>query len=166
MNLLNQFSQITTFIFDVDGVLTDGGLYIQDDGILLRKMNAKDGYAMQLAVKQGLQIVIISGGNSNGAALRLQKLGIKHVYISIIDKAALLKELIEENNWQKENLLYMGDDIPDIEVMHLCGIKACPNDAVEDILQIADYISPKNGGAGCVRDVIEKVMKLKKLWPL
>ena len=86
------------------------------------------------------------------------------MYISIIDKAALLKELIEENNWQKENLLYMGDDVPDIEVMNLCGIKACPNDAAEDILQIADYVSPKDGGAGCVRDVIEKVMKLRNLW--
>lgn len=148
----------------MDGVLTDGSLFIQEDGKMLRSMNVKDGFALQWAIKQGYEVLIISGGISIGSQIRLQNLGIKGVFIDVGNKKELLEKLSKEKNWDHETLLYMGDDLPDIGVLQLCGLKTCPKDAVAEVKKIADYISPYPGGKGCVRDVIEKVMKLHGKW--
>lgn len=164
MNILELFESIKVFVFDIDGVMTDGMLHVQEDGELLRRMNIKDGYALQLAIKKGYKIWVISGGKTNAAKNRLNKLGIEDVFVAVEDKIALLSSLIEKGKYQPEELLYMGDDMPDLEAMQLCGLRTCPADAIGEIKAIAQYISPYNGGAGCVRDVIEKVLKINKDW--
>lgn len=162
--MLSQFSNVRGFVFDIDGVLTDGQIYVVEGQPPLRSMNIKDGYALQLAVKKGYPIVVISGGNSKASKVRLEKLGIEEVFISVKNKVALLEGLADINQWNLDHFLYMGDDMPDLQVMKKCGIKTCPQDASEEIKTIADYISPFKGGKGCVRDVIEKVLKLNHHW--
>lgn len=164
MNILTQLQPIRTFVFDIDGVLTDGQVHVQMDGSLLRSMNIKDGYALQLAVKKGYTIIIISGGKSEGCKIRLERLGISAVYIGVSDKAALLKELVQEMDLSLDKALYMGDDMPDIEAMKMCGVSTCPADACVDIKMISHYQSQFNGGQGCVRDVLEKVLRLNDEW--
>lgn len=164
--MLDSFKNINAFVFDMDGVLTDGSLMVMDDGLMIRRMHVKDGYALQLAVKRGYTVMVISGGRSPQVKDRLAKLGIEHVYMPIEDKLEKLKELLDTLNLNKENVIYMGDDIPDIDVMQYCGLACCPADAVAEIKKISKYISPVNGGEGCVRDVIEKVMKLQGKWVL
>lgn len=166
MNLLEQFKQIKIFAFDVDGVLTDGTLLILEGGQMARKMNIKDGYALQLALKEGYHVLVISGGNSEAVRERLQKLGVKQVFLKVQDKKAVLLSYLAENNLAISELLFMGDDIPDYEVMQIAGMACAPADAAAEIRQIADYISPLNGGFGCARDVIEKVLKLNGHWPM
>ncbi len=166
MNLLELFAPIRTFVFDVDGVLTDGNLMLTEDGHMLRSMNIKDGYAMQLAVKKGYKVWIISGGKSEGVRLRLNKLGIQEVHIGIESKKEFLQEIAVSSMTTYESVLYMGDDIPDYAAMQVCGLPCCPADAVPEIKQVAKYISPLAGGRGCVRDVIEKVLKLNGDWDL
>lgn len=165
MNVLSLFQPIKVFIFDIDGVLTNGQLLVTEEGGLLRSMNVKDGFALQLAIKKGYEIVVISGGDSSAAKYRLEKLGLRKVFISVGDKAALLQHLMQENNWQREEMLFMGDDIPDMECLQICGLQTCPKDAVSEIRSLCSYISPFEGGKGCVRDVLEKVMKLQGNWP-
>lgn len=162
--MLKSFKKITTFIFDVDGVLTDGNILIMPEGFMLRTMNVKDGYALQLAIKRRYKIIIISGGYSEEVQTRLQKLGILYIYMRVEDKLQKLKELVETKALNKDDILYMGDDIPDLDVMQYCGLAACPADAVSEIKAISKYISPLKGGNGCVRDVIEKVLKLQNKW--
>jgi 3-deoxy-D-manno-octulosonate 8-phosphate phosphatase (KDO 8-P phosphatase) len=162
--MLKSFKTISTFVFDVDGVLTDGSLLIMNDGLMLRKMHVKDGYALQLAVKKGYLIFIISGSNSPQVKERLSKLGIINVYMQVENKLEKLQKLSAQFNLQKKDILFMGDDIPDLEAMQYCGLACCPADAVSEIKNISKYISPVKGGEGCVRDVIEKVMKLQSKW--
>lgn len=164
MNVLSLFEPITTFVFDIDGVLTDGMLLVQEEGELLRSMNIKDGHALQLAIKQGYHVWVISGGKTEAAKKRLQKLGVHEVHVAVQDKPALLQQLIEKYNITKEQMVYMGDDMPDIAAMQLCQLKTCPADAATDVQQICQYISPIMGGKGCVRDIIEKVLKLDGKW--
>lgn len=164
MQLLQQFTAITTFVFDVDGVLTDGTLTVLPQGIMARKMNVKDGYALQLAVKRGYNVIIISGGFSVEVKERLQKLGVKDVFMQVTDKVSVLSNCLMSHNISWSETLYMGDDIPDLEVMKKCGLACCPADAVNEIKEISSYISPLNGGFGCARDVIEKVLKLRDHW--
>ena len=164
MNVLELFEPVKVFVLDIDGVLTDGMLHVQEDGELLRRMNIKDGYALQLAIKKGYQIWVISGGKTIAAQKRLNKLGVTEVYVAVEDKITLLQQLIEKGGYSKEQLLYMGDDMPDLKAMMLCGLRTCPEDAVADIRQIAHYISPVKGGFGCVRDVIEKVLRINGHW--
>ena len=164
--MLAKLKNITCFIFDVDGVLTNGEVIVMPNGVLVRKMNIKDGYALQLAIKKGYKIWIISGGNSIEVQDRLQKLGIKEVHMGISDKAALVKKLVSSNKVQLDNVLYMGDDMPDYEAMKMAGIAACPNDASDDIKNIANYVSLAKGGEGCAREVIEKVLKLNDHWDI
>jgi 3-deoxy-D-manno-octulosonate 8-phosphate phosphatase (KDO 8-P phosphatase) len=166
MNVLELFAPIRTFIFDVDGVLTDGSLLATEEGHLLRKMNIKDGYAIQLAIKSGYKVWIISGAKSEGVRTRLQKLGVVDVHIGIESKRELLEEIAETQQTSYSSILYMGDDIPDYAAMQLCGLPCCPCDAVPEIRGVAKYISPYKGGEGCVRDVIEKVMKLNGDWKM
>jgi 3-deoxy-D-manno-octulosonate 8-phosphate phosphatase (KDO 8-P phosphatase) len=164
MNLLETFSQINTFVFDVDGVMTDGSMLIMPNNEFLRTMDIKDGYALQLAVKAGYHIFVITGSNSTPVAERLSYLGIKEFHQKIKDKKECLNQLLDKYNLTLNTVLFMGDDMPDAEVMQSVAISSCPADAAIDILKIANYISPKNGGKGCVRDVIEKVMKLQGKW--
>jgi len=164
MNILALFRSIRVFALDIDGVLTDGQLLVTETGGLLRRMNVKDGFALQWAVKQGYEVVVISGGNAEAVKIRLHKLGLSKVFIGVRDKAALLEQLMREHGWQKEEVLYMGDDIPDMDCLNLCGLPACPGDAVADIRARCTYVSPFEGGKGCVRDVMEKVLKLRGDW--
>ena len=163
-NVLALFKNITCFVFDVDGVLTDGSLLVLPDGVMARRMNIKDGYALQLAIKKGYKIIVISGGRSAEVKQRLEKLGVKDVYMEIEDKVSLLSSMIEKASLQPEEILCMGDDIPDLQMMNLAGLRCCPVDAVTEIKELSQYISPVKGGDGCARDVIEKVMKLRGDW--
>lgn len=164
MNLLELFKSVTTLVFDVDGVLTDGTLTILPAGVMARKMSVKDGYALQLAVKKGYNIIIISGGNSEEVKDRLNKLGIGEVFMRVIDKVNILQNYLQEHNLSWQEVLYMGDDIPDLYVMQKVKVACCPLDAVQEIKEVCAYISPVKGGFGCVRDVIEKVLKLRGHW--
>lgn len=166
MNVLEQFRHIRTFIFDVDGVLTDGTVQLLPGGEQSRKMNIRDGYALQLAVKMGYRIAVISGGRSESVVSRLTGLGIKDIFTGITDKSGKLEDYALEHDLLWEQMLFMGDDIPDYRAMQMCGIPACPADATPEIKSISKYISPVAGGQGCVRDVIEKVLKLNGHWLL
>lgn len=156
--------QITTFIFDVDGVLTDGNVTVFPNGELVRRMNIKDGYALKTAVNKGYNVCVISGGTNEGVRLRLQGLGVTDVYLGAHNKIDQLDEYLDIYNIRPENVLYMGDDIPDYPVMKLVALAACPKDAVPEIQEISLYISQKKGGNGCVRDVIEQVLKVQDNW--
>ena len=156
--------QVSTFIFDVDGVLTDGSVYVHDDGQLVRKMNIKDGYALKSAVDAGYKVCIISGGSNEGVRSRLKGLGITDIYLGAHNKIEQYQELLEKYNLQPESILYMGDDIPDYPVMNLVGLACCPRDAAPEIQNVSKYISQKDGGKGCVRDVIEQVLKVQDKW--
>ena len=164
MNVLELFQKITTFIFDVDGILTDGTVLVLDDGVQARRMNIKDGFALQMAMKNGYKILIVSGGDSPQVTDRLQKLGITDVHMSIFDKKKFVQDYISANKLTKEEVLYMGDDLPDLPAMSVVGLPCCPADAVSEVKEAVQYISPINGGNACVRDVIEKVLKLNDHW--
>jgi 3-deoxy-D-manno-octulosonate 8-phosphate phosphatase (KDO 8-P phosphatase) len=163
-NLLDRFKSITTFVFDVDGVLTDGTVLVLPDGVQARRMNIKDGFALQMAIKKGYRIKIISGGNSPEVADRLEKLGIKDISMAVLDKKALLLEFMSANNLAKKVVLYMGDDLPDLPALKEVGLSCCPADAVNEVKEIAQFISPFKGGDACVREVIERVLKLNGHW--
>ncbi len=157
-------NDINTFIFDVDGVLTDGTIHVAPNGELLRNMNIRDGYAMKAAVENGYNVCIISGGSNEGVRTRLRNLGLTDIHLGVSDKVASYKKYIELYNIQPNQVLYMGDDIPDFWVMQEVGLPACPQDAAPEIKKISTYISHINGGKGAVRDVIEQVMKVQGKW--
>jgi 3-deoxy-D-manno-octulosonate 8-phosphate phosphatase (KDO 8-P phosphatase) len=161
---LNKLDKIKAFVLDIDGVLTDASIHVTESGEQLRRFNVRDGYAMQLAVRKGYKICVISGGKSASVILRLQGLGITDVHLGITKKLEVYNNFINQNQLKPENVLYMGDDIPDLPVMRIAGLKACPADAVEEVKEISDYISSKSGGSGCVRDIIEKVLKVQDNW--
>jgi 3-deoxy-D-manno-octulosonate 8-phosphate phosphatase (KDO 8-P phosphatase) len=155
---------ITTFIFDVDGVLTDGTVTITTSGEMLRRMNIKDGYALKTAIDKGFNICVISGGSNEGVRKRLQGLGITDIYLGANNKVKQLNEYLNTYNIKPESVLYMGDDIPDAPVMKLVELPCCPQDAAPEIKTISKYISHKNGGKGAVRDIIEQVLKVHDKW--
>ncbi|WP_439132804.1 KdsC family phosphatase [Polaribacter sp.] len=156
--------KITTFIFDVDGVLTNGMLTIMPSGELVRHMNVKDGYAMKTALNKGFRVCIISGGTNEAVKSRLAALGIEDIYLGAHNKIVQYKEIVKKYNLTHNEVLYMGDDIPDIPVMQKVAMPTCPNDAVPEVQQTAKYISNIKGGEGCVRDVIEQVLKVQEKW--
>ncbi len=164
MSYKEYLNQITTFIFDVDGVLTDGSIIVATNGDMYRKMHTKDGFALKTAVDKGYNVCIISGGNNEGVRLRLKGLGIKDVHLGAHHKTETMNTYLEENNIPGEQVLYMGDDIPDLEVMKEVGLPCCPQDAVQEIKRVSKYVSHKKGGKGCVRDVIEQVLKVQNKW--
>lgn len=166
MNILSIFKTIKTFIFDIDGVLTDGTLLLLNDGQMARKMHIKDGYALQLAVKKGYRVVTISGSTSDAVKERLARLGVTDVFFNVIDKKETFSEYLHYHQLQWSEILFMGDDIPDYAIMQSVGLPCCPADAVAEIKQLSKYISPFNGGEGCGRDVIEKVLKLNGHWDM
>lgn len=156
--------QITTFIFDVDGVLTNGIVHITASGEMLRNMNIKDGYALKAAVTAGYNVCVISGGTNEGVRKRLKGLGITDIYLGAHYKTEQLDEYLDVYDIDPKTVLYMGDDIPDYPVMQQVGLPCCPKDAAPEIQKIAIYISQKSGGRGCVRDVIEQVMRVQGKW--
>lgn len=146
MTLLDQFKNITTFVFDVDGVLTDGTLYVFDNGEQVRRMNIKDGFALQLAVKKGYRVLVISGSHSPAVMMRLNKLGITDVFMGVHDKKSLLHKYMKDHRVPKNELLFMGDDIPDYAAMKEAGLACAPSDGMQEIKAIAGYISSCRGG--------------------
>lgn len=164
MNVLKYFAGITTFVFDIDGVLTDGTVLLVENGLQARRMHTKDGLALQMAIKNGYNVIIISGGYSEPVLQRLQYLGLSHIYLAVKDKKTFLQKLLHEKNIALGQVLFMGDDLPDISLLESVGLSCCPADAVPEVKKISKYISPLSGGHGCVRDVIEKVLKLNNHW--
>jgi len=163
-NYKENLTRITTFIFDYDGVLTNGVVLITNTGDQLRTGHVKDGYALQLAIKSGYRIAVISGGYSESMRHRCNALNLTDVFLGVENKAEIFEEYIRKNNLSVDEVLYMGDDIPDYEVMKMVGMPVCPADAAEEIKSISKYISHFPGGAGCVRDIIEQVMKVQGKW--
>ena len=164
MNILTAFKKITTFVFDIDGVLTDGTVLVLPNGVQARRMHIKDGFALQMALKNGYRVKIISGGNSPEVLDRLNKLGVSDVHMSVLDKGTLLQEWMKAENLKKESVLYMGDDLPDLPALGVVGLPACPADAADEVKKAAIYISPLKGGEACVREVIEKVLRMNGQW--
>jgi len=164
LGVLEKLKNITTFIFDVDGVLTDGTVIASESGDLLRSFNIKDGYALQLALKKDYKICIISGSGGKATEKRFENLGLPDVFLRVSNKVEVFEQYLADHEIDPAQVLYMGDDMPDYYVMQLVGIATCPLDAVDEIKQIAHYISPKKGGKTCVRDVIEKVLKVQQKW--
>jgi len=157
-------NNITTFIFDVDGVLTDSSVHVTENGEMLRIMNIRDGFALKAAIVSGYHVCIISGGNNEGVRIRLRNLGISDIYLASPNKVATFNEYTDLFKIKPDHVLYMGDDIPDFHVMQLVGLPTCPQDASPEIKAISKYISHKNGGKGAVREVIEQVMKVQGKW--
>ncbi|MEM8999591.1 MAG: HAD-IIIA family hydrolase [Bacteroidota bacterium] len=163
-NYKEYLKDITTFVFDVDGVFTDGSILITSDGEMLRKMNVKDGYALKTALQKGYHICVISGGTNEGVRNRLKGLGVTDIYLGAHLKQEPLEEYLDINDIKPENVLYMGDDLPDIPPMQIVALATCPQNAVAEVKAICDYVSHKNGGDGCVRDIIEQVLKVQGDW--
>lgn len=151
-------------VFDVDGVLSLATVVLHPTGEPMRSVNIKDGYAMQLAVKKGYQIGIISGGKTESVRLRFESLGVKHIYMGASVKIGCLADFMEKTGLSAEEILYMGDDIPDYEVMKVVGLPVCPADAAAEIKQLSKYVSPFAGGMGCGRDVIEQILRSQHCW--
>jgi 3-deoxy-D-manno-octulosonate 8-phosphate phosphatase (KDO 8-P phosphatase) len=163
-NYKQLLEKIKVFIFDVDGVLTDGSVLLLPGGEQARTMNTRDGYAMRLALKKGYKVAIISGGNSESVRDRMKYLGIYDVYLGCSDKLEALNDLLFSYSLNKDEILYMGDDMPDWEIMQQIGLPVCPADAAPEIKKISKYISPVNGGDGCVREIIEQCLKIQGNW--
>ncbi|GAC1420002.1 MAG: HAD-IIIA family hydrolase [Flavisolibacter sp.] len=164
MNVLEYFKEITTFVFDIDGVLTDGSVLLLENGLQARAMNVKDGLALQMALKNGYKVVILSGAASEPVLSRLQYLGIEEVHLGLKDKRTFLQLYMQQKQLSTREILYMGDDLPDVGVLEWVGLPCCPLDGSIEVKKISKYISPFKGGGGCVRDVIEKVLKLNGHW--
>jgi 3-deoxy-D-manno-octulosonate 8-phosphate phosphatase (KDO 8-P phosphatase) len=163
-NYKEKLLKVNTFIFDYDGVLTDGTVILTSTGDALRMANVKDGYAMQLAIKKNYRIAIISGGYSESIKHRLDSLKVTDVFLGVDKKIDVYLQYLETHNLENENILFMGDDIPDYEIMQHAGVPTCPSDAAEEIKSAATYISHQAGGRGCVRDIIEQVLKVQGKW--
>jgi 3-deoxy-D-manno-octulosonate 8-phosphate phosphatase (KDO 8-P phosphatase) len=157
-------TKIKALVFDVDGVLSSEMIPLHPSGEPMRMVNTKDGYALQLAVKQGLCVAIISGGKTDAVRIRYQGLGSKDIYLGSSLKIKDYNDLKAKYNFSDEEILYMGDDIPDLEVMRNCGLPCCPKDAVPEVKDLSLYISNKDGGHGCARDVVEQVLKAQGTW--
>ncbi len=159
-----KLSKIKAFVFDVDGVFTDGSVLSTEDGDLLRTHNAKDGYAIRMAVLTGYPIGIITGASSISIIKRFSQLGVDDVYLKSVYKMPDFEHFCSKYNLLPQDVLFMGDDIPDIEILKSCGLATCPSDAVNEVMEVCEYISQHKGGRGCVRDVIEQTLKIQGKW--
>lgn len=165
VHLFDKIRAVKAFVFDVDGVLTNNDLLVTEEGELLRTMSVRDGQAIKWAIRAGYPVGIITGGKSEGAKKRLTALGIEEYYSDIQDKWTAFQSFLKRTDTLLSEVCYMGDDLPDLPVLRKVVLSTCPADAVPDVLDICDYVSPLAGGRGCVRDIIEKVMKLQEKWP-
>lgn len=163
-NFKEDLTKIRAFAFDVDGVLAKPEVYLSPEGVLLRSMNTKDGYALQYAIKRGYPIAIITGGTTESVGLRFKGLGITDIYLGATDKVEDFEDFRLKYKLKAEEILFMGDDLPDYKVMKGAGVACCPADAVEEIKSISAYISHLPGGTGCVRDIVEQVLRLHGKW--
>ena len=164
MNYKEKLKKIKNFVFDVDGVFTDGSIVVDSNGNELRIFSTRDGIAVKLASDKGYNICVISGGNNEGVRKRLNRLGVKSVFLGVDDKIKVFRDYLKENNIELEETSFMGDDLPDIKILELVGLSCCPNDAAPEVRNIVDYISNKKGGNGCVRDIIEQVLTINGDW--
>jgi 3-deoxy-D-manno-octulosonate 8-phosphate phosphatase (KDO 8-P phosphatase) len=164
MAYLELFKQVRAFVFDVDGVFTNNEVIVTEDGALVRKMHIRDGYAIKAAVRAGYPIAIITGGKSEGVKKRFTDLGVKDIYLGKTDKMDAFDEFVHLYDLNPNEILYMGDDLPDYPVMRRVGCPVCPADAAQELFPIAVYVSPYAGGQGCVRDVVQQVMALQGEW--
>lgn len=153
-------------MFDIDGVMTDGKVLVMESGEMVRNINSKDGYGINQAVVKGFRVAVISGGNNLAIKNALSRNGVTDVFIRQHDKLACYEEYRDMHGLKDEEILFMGDDLPDYDVMKRAGVAACPNDAVPDIRSICQYVSPYRGGEGCVRDIIEQVLKSQGKWEI
>ncbi|MFO7657451.1 MAG: HAD hydrolase family protein [Bacteroidales bacterium] len=163
-NFKKDLVQIKAFAFDVDGVFTDGSVFLFPEGEFMRAMNIKDGYAVQYCIKQGYPVAVITGGNSEMVKKRFINLGVTDIYLKSHNKYVDYEDFRLKYQLEHQNILFMGDDLPDYEIMKIAGVPACPADAAQEIKDISKYISDKKGGQGCVRDVIEQVLRLHNKW--
>lgn len=165
MSAINyDLSKIKAFVFDVDGVLSPSVIPLSKDGTPMRMANIKDGYAIQLAMKSGYKMAIITGGDSESVKIRFSALGIKDIYLKASEKLKIFLSWMKDNNLKPEEVIYMGDDIPDLKCMRACGLPCAPRDAAWEARETALYVSTFDGGYGCARDVIEQVMKAQSKW--
>lgn len=158
------FNKIHFLVFDVDGVFTDHKMLVTDDGHFLRTMSTRDGYAIKRATDAGLKMAIITGGTSIGVEKRMRAVGIEIIYSGIHEKGSVFQSILDQESLQASETLYMGDDIPDIPCIEMAGVGACPADAIPEVKAVSDFISPKNGGDDCVRDLIERILSSRGLW--
>lgn len=159
-----RLKNIKAFIFDVDGVLSMDTSPLDENGDPVRTANIKDGFAIRYALQNGFQVAIITGANTQRVKMRYKKLGVQHIYLNSFEKISCLEDILTKTGLQKDEVLYMGDDLVDFPIMKEVGIPTCPLDAVPEIKAISLYISNKKGGQGCVRDVIEQVMRSQQKW--
>tara|TARA_B100000941_G_scaffold290394_1_gene272283 strand:- start:1140 stop:1640 length:501 start_codon:yes stop_codon:yes gene_type:complete len=163
-NYKQNLHQIRAFIFDFDGVFTNGKIILTSKGDVYREINVKDGFSIQFALKKGYKIAVITAGTSNEIKKKLINLGINNVYLGANEKSRFFKDFVKKEKLGKNEILFVGDDIPDIEIMQSVGVSACPNDAAVDVKKISDYISYKKGGDGCIREIIEQVLRVQNKW--
>jgi len=164
MDVHEKIQKISTLIFDVDGVFTDGTLIVTENGYMLRAMNAKDGYAIKKALEEGFRVVIITGGDSLGVEKRFKKLGVNDVFLKVSDKIKVYDKFVKDNDINEDEVMYMGDDILDLGLMKKVFLSACPKDACHEVLEISDFISDFNGGRGSVREIVEKILVSQNKW--
>ena len=163
-NFKEDIAKIEAMIFDVDGVMTDGRIIPTAEGDFLRCYNCKDGYALAYAIRHGYRVCIITGGYGAILERRLRMLGVKEYYIDCMDKMTTLREYMQRHGLEPEQVLYMGDDIPDLECMRAVGMPVCPADSASEVLECSRYVSEYEGGRGAVRDIIEQVLRAKGDW--
>ena len=163
-NFKEDIARVEAIVLDVDGLMTDCGIIPTPEGDFIRRYNAKDGYAIASAIREGLKVCVISGGRGRMLENRLQMLGVTRFYLNCMDKVAAIQEFANDYNVDLENVIYMGDDIPDLECMRLVGVPVCPSDAAMEVVEASRYISEFNGGHGAVRDIVEQVMRAKGVW--
>jgi 3-deoxy-D-manno-octulosonate 8-phosphate phosphatase (KDO 8-P phosphatase) len=165
VHLFDKLRAVKAFVFDVDGVFTNNTIQVTETGELLRTMNVRDGQSVKWAIEAGYMMGVITGGRSEGTKKRLTDLGIAEYYSGVKEKLPAFHSFLERTGMLSSEVCYMGDDMPDLPVMRRVIVSACPADSVPEVIEISDYISPLPGGAGCVRDIIEKVMKIQGKWP-
>lgn len=155
---------IKLVIFDLDGVLTDGGIHLNDEGCETRVFSVRDGYGIRQLLRFGIEVAVISARASPAAALRLNELGVRHIYLACPDKKQVYNHLLNVCSLSAERVAYMGDDIPDLEIMRLVGLPCAPADACAEIKEAAAWISSAKGGRGAARELCEKILKRRSLW--
>ena len=163
-NFKEDIARVEAFVFDVDGVMTDGGIIPALEGDFIRRCNAKDGYAIAYALREGFKVCVISGGRGKMLENRLTMLGVTKMYLNCMNKVEALEKFLAENDLDRQSVIYMGDDIPDLECMMRVGIPVCPADAAMEVVEASRYVSEYNGGHGAVRDIVEQALRAKGCW--